>query len=76
MKTTICDRCLQLFDYDPEEDSDRIYELRLKSWLVSGNHEKKLRSKSTRLVLCRKCYTDLCNFVLLHKQLLEEEKTK
>lgn len=63
MKAATCDRCTQLFEYDPTEDGDRMYELRLKSWMVSGNYEKKLRSKSTRLVLCRKCYADLCSWI-------------
>lgn len=69
-----CDRCTQLFEYDPIEDGNRMYELRLKSWMVSGNHEKKLRSKSTRFVLCRKCYADLCSWISPNQQALEMEE--
>lgn len=73
MKTTVCDRCLHQFDYDPVDNNNRMYELRLKSWMVSCNPEKKLKSKSIRLVLCRKCYADLCSWVSLNQQLLEKE---
>lgn len=76
MKAIICDRCRQLFEYDPREDGNRMYELRLKSWMVSGNPEKKLRSKSMKLVLCRKCYEDLCGWVTLNQQSLKKENNQ
>ena len=63
MKTAVCDRCSQLFNYDPEEYNDRMFDLRIRSWQVPTNPEKKPRSKSTEFFLCKKCYTELRWFI-------------